>query len=214
MTAPRLYIITDRRATGGRDVVAVVAEALKGAAAFWGLKGRAPVAVQLREKDLSIRDLLALARRMRVVTAAAGVDLFINDRVDVALAVGADGVHVPGGGLAVADIRAVAPHLRIGVSVHDHAQLQAASGADFVVFGPVFDTPSKQAVGMPGVGLSALAAVAKGPLPVVALGGITPDLAAACVAAGAAGIAWIRPVMGSEDPSKITAICLNCFKWG
>ncbi len=207
-------MITDRHATLGRDVVDVVAEALKGTARFRGPGGKLPVAVQLREKDLSAHDLLDLAKRLRVVTTAAGADLFINDRLDVALAAGADGIHVPGGGLAVDEIRALAPQLQIGASVHDVHQLRGAARADFVVFGPVFDTPSKQAFGIPAVGVGALAEAARGTVPVVALGGVTPDLVPACLAVGAAGIGCIRSVMGSEDPRKITGIYLECFKWG
>src|SRR5256885_6845916 len=109
-SAPWLYIITDRQATGGRPLVAVVAEALAGARAAPGR-----VAVQLREKDLDARSLCELARALRPVTAPAGAELFINDRLDVALAAGADGVHLGGGALSVEQARSTSPEIPVAV---------------------------------------------------------------------------------------------------
>jgi thiamine-phosphate pyrophosphorylase len=202
--APRLYLITDRTATGGRPLVDVVAAALEGA------RGRAhEVAVQLREKDLGGRALLDLARALRAVTAAAGVQLYINDRVDVALAVGADGVHLGGRSLAPADVRAVAPRLRIGVSTHSRAEVEAAlaARADFAVFGPVFATPSK-----PGchTGLGPLKEVSAMALPVVALGGVDVNNARSCIVAGAVGVACIRSVMAATKLPETVSSLLAC----
>jgi thiamine-phosphate pyrophosphorylase len=200
---PRLYIITDRHATGGRPLVEVVASALEGA------RGRADVAVQLREKDLGGRALWELARALRAVTAAAGVQLYVNDRVDVALAAGADGVHLGGRSLAVADVRAVALRLRIGVSTHTRAEVEeaAAAGADFAVFGPVFETPSK-----PGfhTGLSTLKEVTALGLPVLALGGIDEKNAQQCIVAGAFGVAGIRSVMAATKLPETVSSLLAC----
>jgi len=106
--APRVYLITDRRATDGRDLVDAVSRALDGAGDH-----ASSVAVQVREKDLDARSLLALTRALRSVTARHGSRLFVNDRVDVALAAGADGVHLGGGALSPADVRAVAPGLEL-----------------------------------------------------------------------------------------------------
>jgi thiamine-phosphate pyrophosphorylase len=203
--APRLYLITDRAATGGRSLEQVVAAALEGAGA------QAPqVAVQLREKDLGGRELLALARSLRAVTAAAGAQLFVNDRVDVALAAGADGVHLGGRSLAPADVRRLAPQLRIAVSTHTRAEVEraAAAGAHFVVFGPVFETPSK-----PGIftGLDQLAQVVALGVPVLGLGGIDEKNAHRCILAGASGVACIRSVMSPTKIDKAVSSLLACI---
>ena len=107
------------------------------------------VAVQLREKDLPGRALVELARALRELTAAAGVAFYVNDRIDIALAVGADGVHLGGASLSPAEARAIAPGLAIGVSAHRIADLRATAPASFAVFGPIRDTPSKRAYGAP-----------------------------------------------------------------
>jgi thiamine-phosphate pyrophosphorylase len=212
VTAPRLYLITDRRATGGRPLGAVVAAALAGAERFRLPDGRLPVAVQLREKDLPARELLALAGVLRAVTAAARAELFVNDRLDVAVACRADGVHVPASGLPPEEARRLAPRLRVAVSTHDPAEVARAraAGADFAVFGPVFETPSKRAFG-PARGLEALRAAAARGLPVLALGGVTPERADTCRAAGASGVSCIRAVLGAPDPGAVTAAFLARF---
>jgi thiamine-phosphate pyrophosphorylase len=191
--APRLYLITDRRATGGRPLVDVVAAALAAAG------GRAhEVAVQLREKDLEARALFELARALRAVTAAAGARLFVNDRIDVALAAGADGVHLTERSVRVIDVHPLAPSLAVGVSTHTRAQVEGAAreGADFVVFGPVFETPSKPGT---SVGLASLSDVCRIGIPVVALGGIDATNARECLNAGARGVACIRSVMSATE---------------
>lgn len=205
--APRLYIITDRKATaGGRPLVEVVAAALEGAR---GAGDR--VAVQLREKDLDASSLINLARNLRAITAAAGVRLFINDRVDVALAVGADGVHLGVQSLLPADVRAIAPHLRIGVSTHSRAEVQAAADAraDFVVFGPVWATPSKPDRIM---GLDQLAQVSALGVPVLALGGIDVANARPCIRAGAVGVACIRSVISTTKLPETVSSLLACVE--
>jgi thiamine-phosphate pyrophosphorylase len=197
--APRLYLITDRQATGSRSIVEVVARALEGLAGSGLEPGE--VAVQLREKDLGGRALVALARPLRQVTAAAGVRLFVNDRIDVALAVGADGVHLGGTSLSPAEARAMAPAMGIGVSAHGIDEVRtAAAHATFAVFGPIRDTPSKRAFGPP-LGVAALAEAAPLGLPLLALGGIEAADVAAVVAAGARGVACVRPVMAAADPA-------------
>jgi len=198
---PRVYLITDRFGTAGRPLPGVVAAALAGVAG----RRATEVAVQLREKDLGGRALLELARTLRATTARAGARLFVNDRVDVALAAGADGVHLGGGALAPADAHAVAPDLEIAISTHAPNEVAAAAAAGhaaFAVFGPVFDTPSKRAFGPPqGEAALAAAAAAGGVrLPVLALGGISADNVIHCVAGGAAGIACIRSVLAAPDP--------------
>src|SRR5204862_26165 len=136
--------------TDGRPLDEVIGQALR-ALPRPGLAPEA-LAVQLREKDLSAAALLQVARRLRDITGRAGVRLFVNDRVDVALAAGADGVHLNHTSLTVTDVRAAAPALQIAVSTHTAEQVSAAKDSgqvSFVVFGPVFDTPSKRAYGPP-----------------------------------------------------------------
>jgi thiamine-phosphate pyrophosphorylase len=201
--APRLYIVTDRQATGGRTLVEVVAAALAGIAG----SGLPPhdVAVQLREKDLEARALVDLARRLRAVTAVAGVRLYVNDRIDVALAVGADGVHLGGASLSPAEARSLGPTLEVAVSAHRLADVRAAAAeATFAVFGPLRDTPSKRAYGPP-VGVAAFAEAARLDLPLLAIGGVDATDVAEVAAAGGRGIACIRPVMTASAPAAAVA---------
>ncbi len=204
--APRLYIVTDRTATGGRPLSAVVRAALVGALRG-GLSGD-ELAVQLREKDLPGRALRELAGELRDVTRAFGAALWVNDRVDVALAVEADGVHLAGTSLSPADARAVAPRLGIAISTHAPSELQDFDGSrrgsvriDFAVFGPIRDTPSKRSYGPP-VGLEALRAAAGAGVPLLAIGGLSAQDVPAVVAAGARGLACVRAVMSAADPDK------------
>jgi thiamine-phosphate pyrophosphorylase len=190
----RLVLITDRK-RARKPLATVVQAALRGGA----------TAVQLREKDLGARDLLELARPLRAATAAAGALFFVNDRVDVALAVGADGVQLGWTSLTVADVRRLAGRaLLVGASTHDAGEIAAAEreGADFVVFGPVFDTPSKRGL-VASRGCEALAAAARSTrLPVVALGGIRPTRVPEVRAAGACGVASMSRIVASRDPER------------
>jgi len=202
--APLLTLVTDRHATGGRPLPEVVARALA------GLPGTgvdpADVAVQLREKDLSGRSLVDLARGLRAVTAGAGVALYVNDRPDVALAVGADGVHLGGQSLSAGEVARIAPGLAIGVSTHGLAELETARAAGggaiaFAFFGPIHDTPAKRAFGAP-LGVGALTAAAAAiDLPLIAIGGVTPPDAGALLLAGARGVACIRGILGAPEPA-------------
>lgn len=201
--APRLYLITDRQATAGRLLAGLVSQALGGIAGS-GL-GPGDVAVQLREKDLSGRALTDLARELRAVTAAAGVAFYVNDRIDVALAVGADGVHLSGTSLDAAAAARVAGGLAIAVSAHAPAEVTALGNAAdgrvaFALLGPIFDTPSKRSFGAP-LGAAAINEAARAGLPVVAVGGIGPDRVRALLAAGGHGVACIRAVMAAPDPA-------------
>lgn len=200
-----LYVITDRQQTAGRPLSAVVEAALCGGAR----------ALQLREKDLAPRDLLPLAQEMRRLTQVYGARLLINDRIDVALAVNADGVHLTTTSLPVDVARQLlGPNRLLGVSTHSRAEAQVAAegGADFIVFGPVFFTPSKAPYGEP-VGLEALrdacAAVA---LPILAIGGIKKVNLDQVVAAGANGIAVISAVIAADDPMAATQDLLGALQ--
>lgn len=179
------------------------------------------VALQLRNRRASGRELTALALRLRELTARCGAELFINDRLDVARAVGADGVHLPSSGLPVnAARRAAGEVLRISAAAHSipEARMAALGGADLVTFGPVWPTPSKpegaglakgqQPVRPCGVGLLA-AAVRSLPVPVFALGGIDgPGRAAECAAVGAR-VACLRGVLGAADPGRAVRVFLD-----
>jgi thiamine-phosphate pyrophosphorylase len=195
----RAYLITDRRLAPGEDLPRLVHRALC----------RVPpgaVAVQLREKDLGAGALLSQARALREVTRRAGALLLVNDRVDVALAAGADGVHLAGDSLPAAVARRLlGPERLLGASAHDLAQARAArdGGCDFATFSPIYHTPSKAAYGPPQ-GLDALREAARdlAPFPLVALGGVTLERAAACRAAGAAAAAAIRAVLAAPEPGE------------
>ncbi len=196
-----LYLITDRRQVPGGDLVTAVHSALEG-----GVR-----AVQLREKDLPAAALYPLARELRELTRRYGARLLVNDRVDVALAVEADGVHLGGHSLPAATVRRLlGPDRLLAISTHSAAEAaQAArSGADFITFGPVYFTPSKARYGAP-VGLDALATVATATsLPVFALGGVTAELCPEVIAAGAGGVALISAILADPDPAAAAARCL------
>lgn len=150
--------------------------------------------IQIREKDLPPRDLLDLVRQARDLTGSSQTRLLVNSRVDVALAAGAAGVHLPGGSIPPERWRPMTPPgFVIGVSCHALDEVRAAEqeGADYVVFGPVFAPLSKSSP-LPPRGITALAEAASAVrIPVLALGGVTRENAAVCVSAGAAGVAGV-----------------------
>lgn len=191
-----VHLVTDRRLVSG-SLAEVVDAALRGGADV----------VQLREKDLDGRELLALARQLLAACRGHGARLLINDRVDVALAVGADGVHLPSTSFRVAEARSLlGPDRIIGVSTHDPAEVRAAArdGADYAIFGPVFETPSKRAFGPPQ-GIERLRrATSAARLPVIAIGGITPARIAQVRDAGASGVATISAILTADDPESAT----------
>ncbi|HEY0728165.1 MAG TPA: thiamine phosphate synthase [Pyrinomonadaceae bacterium] len=151
---------------------------------------------QLREKNLSARVLYELVTRATKITRGSSTKLLVNDRLDVALAAGADGVHLTSASLPARVVRRIAgPEFLIGASTHSLETARDArdGGADFAVFGPVFETESKRGFGPPQ-GLAKLQQVTSElqGFPVIAIGGITLDNAESCFAAGASGIAGIR----------------------
>lgn len=207
----RLYLITDRHLASAQGGLLAAVEAALRAASPPG-----SVALQVREKDMGGRELYGLARELRLLCSRYRAPLLINDRIDVALVVGADGVHLPADSFAVADARRlVGPTRLIGVSVHEPGEVAsaAADGADFAVFGPVYDPLSKAAYGPAGGGAGLAAACAAAPgFPVYALGGITAEhvneLAGAVstlfTRGRPAGVAVIGAVFGADDPGGAT----------
>lgn len=194
----RLYLISDRRQTGGRPLVAALQ-----AAAHAGVR-----MIQLREKGLPPRELCALAGEVVTALTPLGARLLVNDRADVARAVGAAGVHLPTTGLTPGMARRTLPSpALIGVSTHTLAEVRfaEATGADFLTFGPVFFTPSKADYGEPR-GLEALREACRAvSIPVFALGGITPERTAACLDAGAHGVAAISAILHAPDIAAAVA---------
>jgi thiamine-phosphate pyrophosphorylase len=192
-----LLAISDRAALGRQGIA--VEEWLRALGSGLGDLG----AVQIREKDLDDRDLLALARLARTLLPPP-IPLLVNGRADIALAAGADGVHLPADGLPAAPLRArFQDSLWIGRSTHSVAEVERArdEGADYAVFGPVYETPGK---GAP-VGLDGLARAAATGLPVYALGGVTLGRFGELAAAGAAGVAGIR-LFQSADAMNLVQV--------
>ena len=192
---PPLYVVTDRHQIRAGTLL----ERLPHLLAHPG------VMLQVREKDLSTRDLLSLAQSAQTHAVLNHVPLLINDRLDVAMAVGASGVHLRSDSLPMKVARqCLGPEKIIGVSVHsvEEARHGEEEGADFVVLGPIYDTPSKRSFGPP-LGVSALVeASAVCRIPVYAIGGITLDRVEQVKEAGAYGVAVISAILSAEDPGK------------
>ena len=198
LTVPCLALVTDRSALGGLSLEEAVAQAIEGGANL----------VQLREKDpdersLAAADLLALAEKLRAVTQGRALFL-VNDRLDVALACAADGVHLPERGLPVAAARRLAGDaFIIGRSVHSVAEAVRAQeeGADYVQVGAIF--ASRSHPGQPVAGLSLLEDVAAAvAIPILAVGGITAANVGDVMRAGASGAAVISAILGTPSPRE------------
>ena len=187
-----LYLITDRHQSKGKPLKDVVHSALQGGV----------TAVQLREKDLSPKELFPLAVELRELTRVFGAKLFINDRVDLALAVNADGVHLPADSFPVPVVRKILGEEKlIGVSTHNLEEVKRAElqGANFVTLGPIYFTPSKAQFGQP-LGPQRIAEVKKETtLPIFALGGIKKHCVQEVMERGAHGVGVISAILGNEN---------------
>lgn len=200
----RLVVITDERLAGERGLMYVLDAALRGGAP----------AVQIRAKDAAGGELFALATRVGPTVRAAGALLIVNDRLDVALACGADGVHLGPDDLPVAAARRTAPAgFLIGYSTDapDRARRAVNEGADYVGCGTVYATPSKPDAGTP-IGLERLRKVVEAvDVPVLGIGGVAPEHAPDVAATGAAGCAVIGSVMAAPDPEEAVRELLAPF---
>jgi thiamine-phosphate pyrophosphorylase len=187
-----LYVITDETIAGGLSHAGIAQHAVSGGADI----------IQLRDKSRSCAELTAVGREIAAVTRKAGVVFIVNDRLDVAIACGADGVHLGQDDIRVSTARQLAPPgFIIGVSVGkvEEAVEAEREGADYVALSPTFSTASKDNAG-PGLGLDRLREIRRAvSLPIVAIGGISRQNARDVIAAGADGIAVISAVVSSPD---------------
>ena len=193
-----LYLVTDRTLSLGRSTVEVVAAAVSGGV----------TCVQLREKHCSTREFLEEARRVRELLVGTGVPLIINDRLDVALAVAADGVHLGQNDMHLSDARRlVGERLVIGISAESVADAirAEAEGADYIGVSPVFTTPTKMDTAPP-LGLEGLREIRRAvSLPLVAIGSIRHDNAAEVLRAGADGLAVVSAIVSAPCPRTAAA---------
>ena len=188
----RLLVVTDRHQTKGRPLVPLLQQVLTAGTS----------AIQLRERDLSARELVTLAREVQAVTAFSKSQLLINDRVDVALALEGVGVHLRSNSLPVSVARQLLGAQRLlGISVHavEEAVQAEAAGADYIVLGPIYETPSKQTFGPP-LGIHTLEEACKlVRIPIIGIGGVTAARAREMRGAGAFGVAVITAIFGADD---------------
>lgn len=194
----RVYLVTDRLAAKGRDAKSVIAAALKGGVTM----------IQVREKEASARDFIAFAKAVKELSAPYGVPVVINDRVDVAVAADADGVH-----LGQSDIpcevarKMLGKGSIIGLSVENLSQIPLANSlaVDYIGVSPVFATPTKRDTAEP-FGLAGLSRAVKiSEHPVVAIGGVNIETAPGILACGVDGLAVVSAIMGADDPRRATS---------
>lgn len=200
-----IYPVISSEFTLGRDVISVLEDIAAGGAKI----------VQLREKNKSKREILELARRYREITAKSGMLLIINDHVDIALIVGADGVHLGQDDLPIEDARSIAPDLILGCSTHNFAEIAEAEavGASYINIGPIYPTGTKQ-VNCDALGTEYLSRAAeKTFLPFTVMGGIKERHIPELKAAGASRIAMVTEITQSENIAdrvkKLREIILN-----
>jgi len=195
----RLLLITDRRCTGESSLLSTISKAVA-----TGVR-----AMQLREKDLSARELYALAVQLKAICQKSDCRLFINDRIDIANSVKAGGLHLPANGISPEHTRKLlSSDMLLGISTHSVTEAMVAeqAGVDYIIFGPVYPTASKLQYGAP-LGLRSLhKVVGSVQIPVFAIGGITPRRAAECRSAGAHGIAVISAILSADDPVETVTL--------
>lgn len=190
----RLHLVTDAAQCGERGLLAVVQSAVRGGV----------TCVQLREKSLDTRAFVERARALKALLSPLRIPLLVNDRVDVALAAGADGVHVGQSDMAPQDVRRLMPGALIGLSIESWQQMREAERApvDYYGISPVFATSSK-ADAAPALGLAGLQQLRRMTArPLVAIGGIHAGNVAAVMAAGADGVAVVSALCAADDPAR------------
>jgi thiamine-phosphate pyrophosphorylase len=194
-----LYVITDESLSKGLSHVEIARRAIAGGAD----------AIQLRDKAMSGKDLLRAAKELRAVTKHAGRAFIVNDRLDVALLCGADGVHLGQDDIPAKLVRAIAPEgFILGVSARnvEEAVLAERDGADYIGLGPICDTSSKDDAG-DGCGFGVISEVKKQvSIPVIAIGGMGPSNAETAIKAGADGLAVISAVVSQDDIAKAASM--------
>jgi thiamine-phosphate pyrophosphorylase len=198
----RLLVVTDRHQTNGRPLIPLLQRVLAVAV---------PV-IQLRERDLSAKELVTFAREVQVMTASRSAQFLINDRIDVALALEGVGVHLRSNSLSVPVARQLLGAGRLlGVSVHgvEEAMQAESQGADYIVLGPIYETPSKQMFGPP-LGIHTLEKVCSlVRIPIIGIGGVTAARAREMRRAGAFGAAVITAILGADDIESATRELLD-----
>lgn len=187
----QVYLITNFMRIGKSRFLSALEEAFQG-----GVRS-----LQLREKRLNSKDLLTLALEIKPLVQRYNAKLFINDRADIAVMAGADGVHLTEASVQASEVKNNFPELIVGVSTHslEGARLAETQGADFITFSPIYETPSKTSYGPPQ-GLDPLRQVTQSArLPVLALGGITLHRVPECLEHGAFGVAVISDIWDSTE---------------
>ncbi len=203
----RLCLVTDRASARGRSLVEVVARALRGGVTM----------VQVREKTAATRAFLDEARALRALLRGTGVPLIVNDRVDIALAVDADGVHVGQSDMPVESVRALAGAGKlVGLSITEAAQMRQpdAGLADYIGIGPVHAQTTKADAATP-LGLGGFATLrAMTDKPVLAIGGVKASDAAMLMGEGASGLAVVSAIMGADDPEAAARTLADAVRSG
>ncbi|MDP2358914.1 MAG: thiamine phosphate synthase [Beijerinckiaceae bacterium] len=193
----RICLVTDRELSAGRSLIDVVGAAVQGGVTM----------VQLREKTATTREFLEEARALKALLAPHGVPLIINDRVDIALAVDAEGIHVGQKDMPVAQVRALAPGRIVGLSITNAAQMAGADThlCDYLGVGPLYLQQTKPDASTPlGVeGFAKLRAMTD--KPIIAIGGLKADKSAPVLAAGANGLAIVSGIISAADPKAAAA---------
>lgn len=193
----QLHVITDTQLARGRSLAEIVSAAISGGATV----------IQLREKSASTRDIIALGQVLHTITQTAGIPLIVNDRIDIALAINAEGAHVGQEDMpAPLARRLLGPTKILGVSASrlNEARQAQADGADYIGVGDIFGTQSKTNTGFP-IGLDSLSEIVQGvSTPTIAIGGITSQNAHQVIQSGASGIAVISAVIGAKDVRNAT----------
>lgn len=189
---PRLYLLTDRHQTLQRSLASVLTQAVEAGVRM----------VQIREKDLGTRDLISLVHRLLPVVKQKQGTVLLNDRIDLVIALGVDGVHLRADSLPVSTARRLlGDGYLIGISTHsvEEARIAEAEGADLIVLGPIFDTPSKRSYGTP-LGVHVLDEACRTiRLPIFAIGGITSPRVPQVLSSGAYGVAVISSILQSPS---------------